>query len=327
MSSATVDRVLNNREGVRRRTREIVMTAAQRLGYVSTVDLPVSSASAGAIDLVFLLPAGTNAFMHVLRQQLEIQAVGREGIRVRVEMIEGFSPPTLAARLNELRGQVQGVGIVAQDHPLVREAIRGLVAEGAHLVTLASDIQSVPRLAYVGIDNRQAGRLAGLLMGRFLAHEPTAQVALFAGSLSYRGHEEREMGFRHILAEEFPRIQIVELREILDDRAKAFAEAEQLLDRHPKLSGIYNVGAGTHGIAQALKSRSLERKVLLIGHEATEDNKQLLLEGALDAVIDQNPRVEAREALNLLTAAARGQPYDFVPLRLQVIFRENLPVE
>ena len=44
-------------------------------------------------------------------------------------------------------------------------------------------------------------------------------------------------------------------------------------------------------------------------------------------MIDQNPRVEAREALNLLTSAATGEKYTFIPPRLQVIFRENIPDE
>ena len=65
----------------------------------------------------------------------------------------------------------------------------------------------------------------------------------------------------------------------------------------------------------------------MIGHEATERNKRLLLDGTIDAVIDQNPRVEAREALNILTAAARQQPYAFIPLRLQLVLKENLPDE
>jgi LacI family transcriptional regulator len=35
VSAATVDRVLNNRPGVRARTREIVIEMAQRLGYIA----------------------------------------------------------------------------------------------------------------------------------------------------------------------------------------------------------------------------------------------------------------------------------------------------
>lgn len=318
LSPATVDRVLNGRDGVRDRTRDIVLETARRLGYIA-------DPGTDQIALTFLLPAGANAFIDSLHWQIEANAATRPDLSVTVERIEGFNPHTLANRLLALRSQSQGVGVIAQDHPLVREAIRALTASGIPVLTLASDIQNTPRLAYVGIDNRQAGRLAGHLMGRLLPHGQQAKAALFAGSLSYRGHEEREMGFRHILRDEYPHIQILDLREIMDDRTRAEAETRALLRQHPDLAAIYNVGGGTPGIATALQARDLGRKIVLIGHEATDAMKRLLLDGTVDAVIDQNPRVEAREALNLLTAAARNQPYTFVPLRLALILKENLP--
>ncbi|BCH24523.1 LacI family transcriptional regulator [Mesorhizobium sp. L-8-10] len=323
VSAATVDRVLNNRAGVRSRTREIVIETAQRLGYISDGSTPVQPAASAPVRLDFVLPMGTNTFIKMLHQQLEIQGAARPDLDVRIVTIEGFNPDTLARTLHELRGQTRGIGVIALDHPTVREAIRALSASGVKVVTLASDILHVPRIAYVGIDNRQAGRLAGYILGRFLGTSAPKKVALFAGSLSYRGHEEREMGFRHILAEEFPNLQIVELREMLDDREKAFAEASALLDRHGDLAGIYNIGAGNQGIARALKQRGLS--VVFVGHEATEGNKALLLDGTLDAVIDQNPRVEAREALNILAQSVRGLDYDSHAPRLQIVFRENIP--
>lgn len=326
VSTATVDRVLNNRNGVRARTREIVMGAAQRLGYVAEGDPPTEARGPGrTLRLAFVFPAGTNSFIRQLARQIEQQASERPGMEARVEVLEGFNPQSLATRLGQLRGEVDGVGIIAQDHPLVRSAIRMLHQDHIPVVTLASDVLSVPRLAYVGIDNRQAGRLAGQLMGRFMCQRTPAKVALFAGSLSYRGHEEREVGFRSILRDEFPNIDIVELREILDDRQRGFSETRSLLAAHPDLAGIYNVGGGTEGIARALKEAGRDRTLVLIGHDATDNNRQLLLDGTLDAVIDQNPRVEAREALNLLAAAALGNKYSYIPPRLQVVFRENLP--
>jgi LacI family transcriptional regulator len=45
----------------------------------------------------------------------------------------------------------------------------------------------------------------------------------------------------------------------------------------------------------------------------------------MDAVIDQNPRVEAREALATLMSSIKGEPFDQQPPRVQVIFRENIP--
>jgi LacI family transcriptional regulator len=328
VSPATVDRVLNNRAGVRARTRDIVLETAQRLGYIpASADnaQPYPAVSATPMQLDFVLPAGTNSFIKMLHRQIETQAASRTNMNVRIATIEGFNPDRLGQALQDLRGHTQGVGVIALDHPAVREAIRSLSATGVKVVTIASDILHVPRVAYIGIDNRAAGRLAGYLLKRFVSRERPGKVALFAGSLSYRGHQEREMGFRHILTEEAPNLQIVELREMLDDREKAYSEALTLLDRHADLAAIYNVGGGNTGIARALKERGLERKVIFLGHEVTEDTKALLLDETLDAVIDQNPRVEAREALNVLERAVQGLPFECHPPRLQVIFKESIP--
>jgi LacI family transcriptional regulator len=326
VSTATVDRVLNERSGVRGRTCEIVVDTARRLGYISETPIAADPAAAAApIRLHFVLPMGTNMFVRALQQQLEMQGAARRGLEVRIVAIEGFNPDSLARALAELEGEAHGVGIIALDHPTVREAVRRLSEVGVKVVTLASDILHVPRVAYVGIDNRAAGRLAGYVLGRFLGASEPWKVALFAGSLSYRGHEEREMGFRHIVKEEFQNIEIVELREMRDDEETAFSEATRLLQRHRDLAGIYNIGAGNEGIARALKAHPSKQRIVYVAHELTVHNRACLLDGTLDAAIDQNPRVEAREALNILSQSIRDLPYDYHQPRLQVIFRENIP--
>ena len=135
-----------------------------------------------------------------------------------------------------------------------------MTASGVAVTTMVSDVPFVPRAAFVGVDNRAAGRLAGYILRRFLGAERPAQVAMFAGSLSYRAHEEREMGFRRLLAEEAPHLRIVELREMRDDPARAYREACALLDAYPELAGIYNIGGGNAGIARALKERGRARR-------------------------------------------------------------------
>ncbi len=323
VSSATVDRVLNNRPGVRERTRDIVMETARRLGYFGATGL--GDGGIGTTELAFILPAGDNPFIANLAGHLSGLAAARPQLAVSVRRIEGFSPERLADALNALPAETEGVGIVALDHPVVREAMRAADARGIRLVTLASDVHHVPRIAYVGVDNRAAGRLAGYMLGRFLGPRPSAEVALFAGSLSYRGHEEREMGFRHVLAEDFPSLEIVELRETRDAEDRAFDEAAALLEARPGLAAIYNIGGGNVGIARALKAAGRVGDVVFIAHDLTEATRTHLLDGTVDAVIDQNPRVEAREALNILATAIRGEPYEPHLPRLQVILRENIP--
>ena len=69
----------------------------------------------------------------------------------------------------------------------------------------------------------------------------------------------------------------------------------------------------------------MERRVVFIGHDLTDATRLMLLDRTMDAVIDQNPRVEAREILRLLTSSVRGaREPEYLP-RLQVVFKENIP--
>ncbi|MDV6330389.1 LacI family DNA-binding transcriptional regulator [Asticcacaulis sp. 201] len=323
VSTATVDRVLNKRPGVRDRTRDIVIQTAARLGYISQPG--ETSISRAPVTLDFILPNGTNTFMQNLARSLEEISADRGDIDLRLHFIEGFDPYALADALLKLAGQSTGVGVIALDHPVVREALRQLRNAGTVVFTLISDISNVPREGYIGIDNRAAGRLSGYLLGRLLPRAP-AKLALFAGSLSYRGHEEREMGFRHILRESYANLSVVELREVHDDDEAAYTEASALLREYPDLAGIYNIGAGNRGIARALEESGRAQQIVFIGHELTDHTRRFLLSGTMDAVIDQNPHVEARDAIDQLARTVRGETLKaYLPIRVQAIFKENIP--
>ena len=319
VSIATVDRVLNDRPGVKERTRQAVLHAAQSMGYFGPQE-----AEEPGIRMDFLLPAGTNSFMAMLRKHLVEEIDARTEVSGRVHQVDSFSEEALAAKLIDLKGTSDAVGLVALDHPNVSEALDQLAESGTKIATMVSDLPSFKTVGYVGIDNRAAGRLAGYLIGRFLSASHEAKVAVFIGSPSYRGHEEREMGIRSILAREFSQLSISSIHEINDDREQAYVAAKKLL-KDNKPDAIYNIGSGNQGIARALKEENLADKVVFIGHDLTSATRAMLLDGTLDAVIDQNPRVEAREIVKLLISSVRGGIEAEFPPRLQVIFKENLP--
>lgn len=331
VSLATVDRVMNDRLGVSDRTRRRVFEAATRVGY-----LPQDQAGAAPVRLAFVLPAGTNAFVHDLAEHVAEQSALLEQVSASVERIRGFDPMAVADKIAALQTRVDGIALMAVDHPIVREAVRAAVAGGMAVATIGTDVRTAGHLGYIGIDDMQAGRLAGYLIGR-LTPAGSGKIAFFAGSLSYRGHQEREMGFRQILREDFAgsggnsgaksgaRFEIVEHREVQDSRDRAEAEMTAILARHPDLCAVYNAGGGTAGIAAVLDRAKRAADITFIAHDLTERNKGHLLRGTLDAVIDQNARLEVREALTTLIHAVRGTPYKMVPPRLQIVFRENLP--
>lgn len=323
VSTATVDRVLNDRAGVRNRTRELVIETAQKLGYLEPVHEAREYRAPQTLD--FVLPAGNNTFIRHFAAHLQNISGARPGTFVRLHHIEGFDPAALSRALHKLEGHSSAVGVVALDHPLVREALRSLIASGTKVVTLMSDISNVAHEGYIGVDNRAAGRLSGYLLGRLLP-KGAAKVALFAGSLSYRGHEEREMGFRNVLTDDYPHLTIVEMREVRDDTERAYNEAISILRQHPDLAGIYNIGAGNRGIARAIEESGRKDDIMFIGHELTEHTRRFLLGGVMDVVIDQNPRVEAREAIDRLLHLLNAEgPAPQTPIRVQAIFKENIP--
>lgn len=315
----TVDRVLNDRAGVRPRTRDAVMEIARRRGWFGPSDMVEAP-----IRMDFVLPAGTNSFMALLQQYLVEEAHSFGGVEVRMQVADGLDPDNMARRIASLKGKTDALGLVTLDHPSVRAAIESISESGVPVATLVSDLPSLNKAGYVGIDNRSAGRLAGLLMGRFLHPDREHTVVIVVGSLSYRGHEEREMGFRSILAQDFRNLTITKTIEVSDDRDRAYTALRELLAENPP-SAIYNVGSGNQGIAHALKEARAERSTVFVAHDLTSATKRLLLDGTLDAVIDQNPRVEAREVVKLLASAVRGSSEPQYLPRVQVIFSENIP--
>lgn len=134
------------------------------------------------------------------------------------------------------------------------------------------------------------------------------------------------MGFRSILADEIPELRIASYAEVGDDRDRAYDEMARILRAH-RIAGVYNIGSGNQGIARALREAGRARETVFIGHDLTNATRLLLLERTLDAVIDQNARVEAREIVRMLVSAVRGRAEPGYPPRNQVIFRENIPFD
>lgn len=326
VSTATVDRVLNQRPGVRAVTVQRVLKAASEIGY--TIDDALPAGALRPLRLAFLLPAGSNRFLGMVGRQIagSQDQLASFNMRARVDYIESFKPELLAQHLKKVGRDVDGVAFMALEHPTVREAVDWLAERGVPAVTLISDIANTKRVAYVGLDNRSAGRTAGYLLARFIGPRP-AKVAMIAGSLSYRAHEEREMGFLHLFEDLFPAIQVVGLREGHDEEARNYRQTKTLLAQHPDLAGIYNIGGGPEGIARALKEAGRQHDVVFVGHGLTPDTRSLLIDGAMDAVITQNPQAAMMDCVSIFANLRAGRPASqgVERPRTEIVLRENLP--
>jgi LacI family transcriptional regulator len=327
VSLATADRVINRRQGVRAKTVAQVERAISKLGY-RTNAAAARLARNRRHRFAFVLPSSVNPFMEQLAAQasktaewLELQQAYVDVLRVDV-----FDPAALAAALRDLPHVYDGVAVVALDHPAVRAAIDDLTDRSVHVVTLVSDTPSSRRAHYVGIDNPAAGRTAASLMGRFLARRP-GHVAVIVGSMALRDHSERHFGFLQVLSGEYPHLQILPALEGRDDPELNEAIVASLLRQSPDLVGIYNVGAGNEGIVAALENSGRAGDLVWIAHELTPKARRWLMNGHVDAIINQDAGHEVRSAARILLARCERTPIllDQERIRIEIFLRDNLP--
>ena len=324
---ATVDRVLNKRPGVHPRTVSRVEEAVQRLKY--RPDPAAAHLARQRVHRVcFVLPAGGNTFVTLLREQVE---AGRPWLADRravaqVETVDVFEPASLARHLRGLRGQCDTLVLMALDHPLVRAEIDELIDQGVCVITLVSDVPSSRRHHFVGIDNVAAGRTAASLVGRFLGRQPGV-VGVVAGSLSLRDHAERWLGFNQVMEAEFAHLRVLRPVEGQDDIVRNEALTRELLAGQPELVGLYSIGAGNEGIATALSSAGRAQDVVFVGHELTPAARRDLLAGTMDAVINQDAAHEVRSALRLALSRVTKEPVvaDQERIRIDIYLRDNMP--
>jgi LacI family transcriptional regulator len=243
------------------------------------------------------------------------------GANVEISFVETMNPTALAARLRACaqRG-TSGIAVQVLDHALVREAVAELARTDIPVVTVLTDIAGVDRLAYFGLDNRAAGRTAGFLMGRFC--RASGKLAVVWGGQLYRSHEERESGFRSILRSERPDLQLLELITGNDNPEMTRARVSEALASHPDLVGIYCVGGGVAGAAEAIEHAGLAPSLVLIGHNYNPDTKPYLLSGTIHAVIHQDMGRIAIDALAHLSTRRPMSTMAGIPI--EIITRENI---
>jgi LacI family transcriptional regulator len=323
VSTATVDRVLNRRTGVRAETSERVWSVVARINAGKSHNLPLHLVqSEKTID--FLVPAGAGPSVEENMLSAVVDAGRLRNASIRFREIDRFDPERLA---NHIKIAVDegsdGLALQALEHPSVRWAVDNAIKAGVPVITIQSDLSGSRRLGFVGIDNRAAGRSAAYLIGRFLAGNK-GKVVVFAGSHLYSSHDDREMGFRRVCREDFPGIEVLDLILGHDDSEDYYSKISELLDRNPDIAGIYNVGSGNRGIVKALHERGIEKNVVFVTHHLTSKSRPSLLNGTIDAVIHQDMRKLADLALSKLMPGSDPIAPEVTFMPFEIVIRENV---
>ena len=324
LSEATVDRVLNGRGGVRASTVAEVNQAIEDLHRQRT-----QLRLAGRTFVVDLVVDAPVQFSSGVRAALEAELPGIRPavIRSRFHLTEAAPVVDIVATLSRIatRGS-QGVVLKAPDDPRVVAAVERLVGVGIPVVTFVTDLPVSPRTAYVGIDNRAAGATAAYLIDQWLG-DASGTVLVTRGDGSFRGEDEREMGFRATQRSVAPNRRQVDLvnTDGRDDLHRLVLDA---LAAHPDIVAVYSMYAfgGNRAVVDAFAEAGRTYRVF-VAHDLHEHNLALLHDGHLSAVLHHDLRQDMRHACQVIMqahGALAGHPRSWHSA-IQVVTPYNLP--
>jgi LacI family transcriptional regulator len=302
LGTATVDRVLNGRAGVKEGSRAKVQAAMALLAAGGAGQLTREPRRIGV-----LTDSGAS-FNTSLQEAVDRYASQRPDMAFSFSAMatSEAKPIQYAQQLERMAQECDALIVVAREDVMINRAVRAVTSRGMPVVCITTDLPDSTRTAYVGSDQVGAGASAAYLMGKSV---PVAEgKILLVVSAPYRGQAEREMGFRSTLRAQFRHLDVDERVNSHDDFGYSHQSVAKYIEEHGAPAGIYNVAGGNLGIGRALKEAGLEKSVVFIGHELNTNSRLLLEGGEMDFVIGHDLDAEVALSAAAVEALLDGRP-------------------
>lgn len=292
-SRGTVDRVLNNRGRVHPDTRKKILEQAKSLGYQ-----PNKAGRALAIKkkkhvIGVILCSTENKFFDdiiVGIREAEKEYV-HYGISIELRTMKGFKVQKQLDLIDSLIDNVSALIISPIDDNRIRTRLNEIYDSGIPIINLNIDIENSKRVAYVGADYYQAGKIAGGLTS--LLKPEGAKIGIVYGSDMHYGHRQRIDGFRNELDEKY---QIIAQIESQDNDEIAFENTIKLLENY-ELDTIYIVSAGVYGVCLAAEKH---KGLTIISFDDISETIDMLKKGVIKVTISQQPKYQGLKAVQLM---------------------------
>ena len=260
------------------------------------------------MPVIGVIPKGTN---HTFWQSVHAGAIkaGQEfglDIEWNAPQMEIDAARQIAIVENFITRQADGIVLAPVDSEALVTVVERAANSGIPVAIFDSAINTDKIITFVVTDNYLGGVMAADRMAQILDGKGKVGVIGFMpGSASTM---KREAGFVETVEEKYPGIEIVGVKFNMADRAKALAEAENLMTAHPDLAGFFaDNESSVDGTVQAVKQRGLAGKVKIVGFDASETLIQDMRAGVIDSIVVQDPFKMGYESTRQMSLHLNGQ--------------------
>ena len=284
--TATVDRVLNNRKGVSKKTKDKILKILNNLQNGNNTNQTK--------NILICCQSGPS-YNKTLEQSLD--KINNE--IYKFNLIKHFIPakefkPSQFVKILKETSKFDAVIIVSQEDQNINNELSKIASEGKPVITLTTDFPNSSRSAYIGNNQSNAGSTAANIIGKNVGKRSGS--ILMVMSMPYRCQQERELGFRKILRSEFPNLIIKESIFNLDTSEESYKYVKKYIKENGVPLGIYNIAGGNLGVAKAISEMDLQQDIIFVGHELNKNSRHLLENNKMDFVIGHDVELEIESA-------------------------------
>ena len=257
--------------------------------------------------VIGVVPKGAN---HIFWQTVHagaLKAASEENLSIEwnAPTLEIDSSRQISIVESMINKRLAGIALAPVDRKALVAVVERASAAGIPVAIFDSEIDTDKRLTYVATDNREGGRMAARKMGELILGE--GEVAIISFMPGSAATMEREEGFREEMKARFPRVRIVQTAFGMADRAKSRAAAENIMQAHPNLRGLFaDNESSSAGTVLALKARG-DAKVRMVGFDSNDQLVADLQDRYIDALVIQRPFLMGYEAAKALGRKLQGQ--------------------
>ncbi|MCD8015726.1 MAG: LacI family DNA-binding transcriptional regulator [Lachnospiraceae bacterium] len=327
VSRGTVDKVLNNRPGVKPATREKVLQIAKELNYTPNFLGKALVQSKSPLKLGIILTGDYNPFIQDMIEG--IQSAQDEfrpfGLEITTKILTTIDPDEQLGMINSLVDQhVTGLAVFPIDAPQIKERLNQLENNHIPIITFNSRVHDIHDLCFIGQNHYKGGRTAAELMGKVIPGFRKVGVIISSRKLSC--HQDRLKGFTEQLKEDTPAMEILEVRENQDRWEDAFQITQEYCGKYPEMNAIYITGGGVAGVGDALDAAGKAGQIHVICHDLTPGSIRLLKNGTVDFVLGQSPVNQGYQIVKVLFEYCMKKitPLKTIDIPITISIKESL---
>lgn len=328
VSRGTVDRVLNNRGGVKPELERKIRRLILELDYKPNRAGKVLAALKKPMKIGCFLPGVGNPFFDATIRgfrQAE-QELADFGVSLEITLVKGFDPQTHADALRSLAGKnISALCAATVDVPEVRRTVNDIIASGVPVAAVNSDLSGTGRLFYVGCNYPESGRTAAGIFN--LVRRGPLKLLVVTGSLNMQGHTQRIRALNDELTALGADFDVVQVIEAGDDAEVAYRGTAEALKNGSGVTGVYITSGGTEGVCRAVCESGLSGKVPVVCFDDIPATRRFIREGAVTATICQEPFQQGYRSVMMLfeyLMNGRAPKHDLNFTDTVIKIRENL---